>query len=393
MTPRRVLLATGSMAAGGSERQLLGILKHLDRSRFLPELYVVYPGGELFDETPSDVPVHVFTDRYRIPRWSVPGTIHRARIRDFAQILELRRIDLVYDRTYHMTLTTAGAVRRRPTPRVSVIVGDPQRDFEANPERFRPIKRRLLQRAYREADIVATVSEGVRQRTIEYYGLPPGHVETAYNFFDIARIDRLAQAPLPAEFARRGGVFRILAVGRLHIHKGYDVLIDAMRMLVHERGCKAVELVIVGGGDCEAELRRRIRASSLEEHVALAGFQRNPLPFLRTADLYCLSSRSEGMPNALVEAMLCGVPALATDCVSGPREILQDGRWGRLVPPEHADQLCAAIEDAIHRPAAWRSRTLEARRFVERTFSVQAGMERLTRLFDDAIERFHPRQE
>jgi glycosyltransferase involved in cell wall biosynthesis len=381
-------LAIGSLAGGGSERQLLEALKHLDRGRYVPELYVVYPGGVLLEEVPSDVPVHVFADRYAIPRRFLPGTIHRARIRDFAGVLEARRIDVVYDRTYHMTLTTAGAVRRRPTPRVSTIVSDPEREFESNRERFRTAKRWLLQRAYRHADVVAAVSHGVRQRAIDYFGLPPERVETFYNVFDVDRLDALAKAPLSPELARREGRFRVVAVGNLTPPKAYDVLMEAMRRVVFERGRRQVELVIAGGGPGEPALRRQIAGAQLQHHVTLAGFQRNPLPLMRSADLFCLSSVYEGMPNALAEAMLCGVPVLSTDCDFGPRELLENGRYGRLVPPGNAEALAAAIEDAVLDLPAWQSDVSAAREHVVRTFSVAAGIDRLMDLLDKAVERF-----
>src|SRR6476646_6253061 len=107
------------MSGGGSQRQMLGILGRLDRHRFEPELYLVTPGGELLPEVPGDVPIHVFGQQWRPPRWGYPGQAHRARVRDLADVLQKERIDLLYDRTYHMTLIAAGAVRRRPTPHVS----------------------------------------------------------------------------------------------------------------------------------------------------------------------------------------------------------------------------------------------------------------------------------
>jgi glycosyltransferase involved in cell wall biosynthesis len=387
MSPPRVLLAIGSLAAGGSERQVLGILKHLDRARYQPELYVVYAGGELRDEVPPDVPVHVFTERCGPLRRGFPGAIHRARVRDYAAVLAERDIDLTYDRTFHMTLSAAGAVVRRPTPRISVIVSDPQSDFETSRERYAPVKRLLLKRAYRRADVVAAVSEGVRRRAIDYYGLPPEKVETLANFFDVERIERMAQCDPPPELARREGRFRIVAVGRLTEAKGYDVLLDALR-LVHDRGQGAVELILVGAGPLEDELRRRIQAASLADHVVLAGFQRNPLPLMRTADLFCLASIYEGMPNVLVEAMLCGVPILATDCESGPREILEGGRFGRLVPPRDPEPLADAICDAVVDYPAWSSRTPEARDHARREYSPETGINHLMHVFDRTIQRY-----
>ncbi len=391
MTARRVLLAIGSMGGGGSERQLLSALEHLDRKRFAPELYVIYPGGELFEKVPADVPVHIFSQRCAITGWSAPGAVHRARARDMAHVLRERSIDVVYDRTFHMTLTTAGATQVRPTPRVSVIVSDPQHDLEANLRRFRPVKRWLLRRAYREADVVGTVSDCVRARAIDYYHLYADKVQTLYNFFDVHQLDTLARARAPDNLARREGRFRIVAVGRLHPDKGFDVLVEALRLVIYKCGQGRVELVILGSGVGEAALRRQIHAAGLEDHVQLAGYQANPLPIVREADLFCLPSRFEGMPNALVEALWCGVPVVASDCYCGPREILQDGRLGCLVPTGDAQQLAAAIDDAVLHPATWRSKSVEARDYIQSTFAVQAGIDRVMHVLDDAIERFRRR--
>src|SRR4051812_20947341 len=115
------------MSGGGSQRQMIGILQRLARSRFEPLLYLISPGGELLSEVPSDVPVFVFADRYRPPTFGYPGQAHRARVRDLGRLLAEKRIDLLYDRTYHMTLISGGATRLRPTPRISTIVTDPKR--------------------------------------------------------------------------------------------------------------------------------------------------------------------------------------------------------------------------------------------------------------------------
>src|SRR5207302_6873274 len=102
-------------------------------------------------------------------------------------------------------------------------------------------------------------------------------------------------------------------------------------------------------------LQAFIDQHQLQLHVTLAGFRANPLVYFSRANLFCLSSLYEGMPNALVEALVCRVPVLATDCPSGPREVLCDGKYGRLVPPADARALADAIEDAIMHPGAWRA--------------------------------------
>jgi glycosyltransferase involved in cell wall biosynthesis len=287
---------------------------------------------------------------------------------------------VVYDRTYHMTLITAGAVQRRPTPRISVIVTDPARDFQTNHERFAWMKRWLLKRAYQSADCVVAVSEGVRQAAIIHYGLSPEKTRTLYNFFDIERIDRLMAEPLPPEDVRSSDRFEIVAAGRLHPQKGFVYLLEAIHDLVQNRGRSQIHLRILGVGSLEPVLAAYIDQHKLQPHVTLAGFKANPLPYYRQADLFCLSSLYEGMPNALVEAMLCRTPVLATDCPSGPAEILASGQFGRLVSPADSRALADAIDDALANLPAWRSITDTARTQVEQTFAPEKSMHELEEL-------------
>jgi glycosyltransferase involved in cell wall biosynthesis len=380
----RVLFAIGDMAGGGSQRQLLGMLRLLDRSRFVPHLYLVSPGGELLPDVPADVPVYIFRDRPAGRQWLTRGhawwnriLAFRARIADLAAVIREQQIDVVYDRTYHMTLAAGPAARRTRARRVSVIVADPKQDFDTNHERFAACKHRQLRRAYHTADRVVAVSNGVRQAAIDYYGLPVEKIVTLHNFFDIERIDRQMQEPLPPADVKRAGCFEIVAAGRLHPQKGFGYLLDAVRDLVQGRGRTQVHLRVLGSGPLEAELRTTISRQALQSHVTLTGFRHNPLPYFRQADLFCLSSLYEGHPNALVEAMLCGLPVLATDCPSGPREILAGGKFGRLVPPANPRALADAIEDALLHYPQWQSHVAAARTHIVETYSPAAGIQRL----------------
>jgi glycosyltransferase involved in cell wall biosynthesis len=228
----RVLFAIGSMGGGGSERQLARILRGLDRSRFLPMLYVVYHEGEFLEETPDDVSVFSFWNGRPQPRLYWPGRIHRLQIADLASVLRRQQVEVVYDRTYFMTLIAAPAARRANAARVSVIVNDPQLEFERAGERFAWIKKRLLTKAYRSADRVAAVADSVRASAIEYYGLRPERVVAIPNLLDLEGLERAAQAPAP-ELEK--GRFHIVAAGRLHAAKGHLDLLAAMDELVHRR--------------------------------------------------------------------------------------------------------------------------------------------------------------
>jgi len=224
------------------------------------------------------------------------------------------------------------------------------------------------------------VSEGVRRAAVERYGLATEKTLTLYNSFDVERIDRLMAEPLPAADQRRADCFEIVAAGRLHPQKGFMHLLDAIRQLVKKRGHVQIHLRILGTGAQEAELRDYLAEHALAPHVTLSGFCANPLPYFQQADLFCLSSLYEGLPNSLVEAMLCRVPVLATDCPSGPAEVLEGGRLGRLVPPANPRVLADAIEDSIRRHQAWKDLVPQAREHIERNFSPEAAMAKLEEL-------------
>ena len=383
MSKRNILFVLGSLGAGGAERQVLRILSHLDRERYSPTLYVINREGELCDEIPADVPTFCYWGRNRRPRINFPGRILRSQARDLAYVIDREKIDLVYDRASQMTLTTWLAMNRKPVPRVSVAVGEPSRDFNLLHTRFAFVKRYLLRRAYQSADRVIAVSEGVREGLIDFFGLPTSKVITCPNLFDIEQIDELSSAPFDDYAPDR---FEIVSVGRLSPEKGHIHLLRAIEALVGT-GLSQIRLWLVGNGPAEDELRAFVKDRQLEDFVCFAGYQANPLPFVKHAQLFCLPSLSEGMPNALVEAMVCQTPVIASDCPSGPREILgDDNEFGMLVPPGNANAIADAIATIISDYPASLAKTAAARQHIINNYALEHGLRRLESVFDELID-------
>lgn len=373
----RVMFVVGSLAAGGSERQVLETLKVLDRNRFEPFLYSVYREGEFLSEVPVDIPLFSYWDRHDYPRINFPGLIRRRQRQDLAAHLESQQIDIIYDRNFELTLLAAAACHWRPTHRISVVSSDPQHDVTENAGRFGGLKRWYLKRAYREADRVVAVSRGVAEAVREYYGLPPEKVVTIFSSVDPQRLTRLAtefQPPFEA------GRFHIVAVGRLGPPKGYRYLLHAMNELVHGRGMNQLMLWIVGDGPLRGELESLSRERKIDQHVRFTGYQANPIPYMKYAQLFCLPSLYEGMPNSLLEAIVCGTPVLASDCRSGPAEILDGGKYGRLVPPADCEALAEAIADAVANYPRWQSITAAARSSVENRYTLRSQVAALEEL-------------
>jgi glycosyltransferase involved in cell wall biosynthesis len=139
----------------------------------------------------------------------------------------------------------------------------------------------------------------------------------------------------------------VLAAGKLKRQKGFDTLLDAFARLRRER---PLRLVLLGRGPEEAKLRRQAESLGVAGDVLLAGFQADPFAWMRRAAVFALSSRFEGLPGTLIQAMACGCPVVSTDCDHGPREILEGGRFGPLVPVGDATALAAAIGSQLDAP-------------------------------------------
>nr|WP_195759499.1 glycosyltransferase [Spiribacter sp. 2438] len=143
------------------------------------------------------------------------------------------------------------------------------------------------------------------------------------------------------------GETRLIAVGTLKRAKGYDVL---LRVLADLRGRRDARLLILGEGPLRGELEALARDLGVGESLWMPGFCPNPATFLKHAHVFVLSSNWEGFGNVIVEALAAGVSVVSTDCLSGSAEILDGGRFGRLVATGDTPGMAKAIEEAAHSP-------------------------------------------
>lgn len=202
----------------------------------------------------------------------------------------------------------------------------------------------LMPLSYPRADAVVAVSHGVARDLQRHVALAPGRVLTIYN--PVVDDQLLAQAAEPPThpWLAPGGVPVVLAAGRLIAQKDFATLLTAFALL---RAQRPLRLLILGDGELRADLLAQARQLGVADDVGLPGFEANPFAAMRRAAVFVLSSRFEGLPGVLIQAMACGTRVLATDCPSGPREVLQDGRWGALVPVGDAPALATALQATL----------------------------------------------
>ncbi|MEJ2609998.1 MAG: glycosyltransferase [Candidatus Thiodiazotropha sp.] len=203
--------------------------------------------------------------------------------------------------------------------------------------RLRRLPIRLL---YPYIDQIIAVSEGVRQDTLAVSGVDPTRVTVVRNPVITSRLIQAAEAPPPHPWLSDAEVPVILGVGRLTQQKDFMTLVQAFAKVHADRPCR---LIILGDGRQREALLEEAKKLGIQEQLALPGFTSNPYVYMRHASLFVLSSRWEGSPNVLTEAMALGTSVVSTDCPSGPNEILDQGRIAPLVPVGDSEALAKAI--------------------------------------------------
>lgn len=196
------------------------------------------------------------------------------------------------------------------------------------------------------ADALTCVSEDMVLQYRQVFR-NPRHV-AVYNIVDDPASRERMREPLDDPWVTERPVPLIVGAGSLEHWKGFDDLVAAIGLL-RDRG-RDVRLMILGEGSERAKLEAQVAVLGLVDRVRLPGHTPNPLKYFANADVFALSSRVEGMPNVLVEAMMCGCTVVATDCPTGPRELLREGRFGYLVTPRSPAALADGIAAALDAP-------------------------------------------
>ncbi|TWU63009.1 putative glycosyltransferase EpsF [Crateriforma conspicua] len=354
--PIRVLLMIGSMDGGGSERQILHLLRHLDRDRFEPHLYLKRAEGIFLKAVPPDVPVHVASDFATDIQRNWPGRIHRQESRELATLLRDEQIDVVYDRTYHMTLTASSACRRCRVPRVSTIVSPPSHALPMVETKFIAWKRRLLAMAYRRSFQVIAVSRQSAESAAQFYGLSPNRIRVIPNPIDLDAL-RNDAADAETRIGQQHQRLRLVCVARMTPEKGHEVLLDSLRKLQSgpEANRIAIQLDLVGDGPLRPKLQKIVASNGWNHPTATSepgrptnhwvrflGRSERPAAHMVTADALVLPSLFEGMPNVVLEALALKVPVICTTAGGAP-EIQRDKPIAFWAGQGNADQLAAAI--------------------------------------------------
>ena len=370
---RRIAIVVKSLSGGGVQRKALLLASGLLKRGHEVDLLVLHPNCDLPDEIPDrcrlfflstgrykGTPVPANLDRIeskrivpkRIP-WRIRyerttrlasrhwrqlpflvGTEFLGLAEGVAAYLERERPGAVLAMHIHSVVATTMAIRL--TGRHVHLVATLHILF--NSRRWQ----RRISGFYPHADVRVGISSDVAARLAELTKLPIERIHTIYNPIVSADVLKKADGPIDHPWLKAPDRPVVLAAGRLEEEKGFHSLISAFAMLLKRRKAR---LIILGKGSQLSMLQDLAERLQIGKHVDFPGFAANPFPFMAHADLFVLSSRAEGLPTVLVEAMAFGCPVVSTDCRYGPREILEDGRLGELVSVGDS----RALAEAMHR--------------------------------------------
>ncbi|MFH1881982.1 MAG: glycosyltransferase [Planctomycetota bacterium] len=371
--PYALLFIAPNLGGGGAERALVNIVNHLDRAHFRPHLALFQCEGVFLRELASDVPVHEIqpTERGFMRR----NWVRAKALRRLYKEVQPALIMSILWQANAVTLLAAG-LWRFPIPIVINEQTAPQASLRSDPRRrlLWPIASRL----YCRTSHIVFISQGIAAEVVGRLPIAPERISVIHNPVFIHQV---------VERARQTVNFRapntpaVLAIGRLVPLKNYPLLLHAIALVRQQQN---VGLYILGEGPERAIIENLAATLGISTQVHLLGFQSNPYPYLAQADLFALSSDHEGFGNVLVEAMSLGIPVVATDCPYGPREILADGKYGLLVPPNDEQALAEAILSLLREPDTRRRLGRKAKKRAE-DFSVEKIIPQYEQLFLDLI--------
>lgn len=334
MRRRLISLLLPNLIGGGAERVNIDLAYEFARAGHSVEFVLLQAQGEFLEEARANFSV-------------VDLGAPRLRNLPFALIryIRRRRPDALLAAMWPLTVVAPFAARLSGN-RCNVMISEHNSLSiqYSNWGRFhRVLMSMSMATGYRLANSRVAVSQGVAKDIASLSGMRLDEFNVIYNPVALRAepsVDTLQEAE--AMWSDRKGA-RILTVGSMKPQKNHSLLLRALAQLDRPNA----QLMFVGDGAGRDELLSLAKELGVADRVILAGFHLDPTPFYKTADLFVLSSNYEGFGNVIVEALACGTPVVSTDCPSGPREILQDGRFGTLVPVGNASALTEAISSIL----------------------------------------------
>ncbi len=370
----KIIFFLHNLGFGGTEKSTSRLIRNLDRKKFeIILLLRKLKSPHFLNELPTDILIEdLNTDNFILAILKLIKYLKKEKPNIFVSALPRENLITLMSMVFYKSKTKF-IITERST--VSALSKNATYKF-SHKFIFRFILPILMKIFYKKADSIVCVSKGVADDLYKIIGKLPS-IRIIYNPVINNNVLELAKEPLIDSNIKNSSLPNIVAVGRLTKAKDYPTMLKAFSIVLKET---PANLIIIGDGEERSKVENIIKELNISNNVFLLGFQKNPLKYMTKADIFILSSRLEGFPNVLVEAMACGVPVVSTDCQSGPNEIIEDGKSGLLVPVGDEKAISEAIIKLLENPDL-RNKFSEEGKKRAQYFSVEKSVKDFEKLF------------
>lgn len=330
---KKILFVRPTLGYGGADRVTLNLLKGFNREAYSCDLALMKAQGEFISDLPQDVRL---IDLKARSLWFMFGPLMK--------LLRSSDYDVIYSTCGGASMPMMLAAWLGRFKGITVVS---ERNILFPPKKSRTKRKFMLlikRLLYRKASWVTAVSEGVAEECQDVLHTDPKTTIVVHNPIINKDLEEGRTEPLANDFFEQHDRV-VLAVGRFEWQKDYDTLFEAFRIVSEKK--QKLGLYILGKGPLEQHYRDKAEELGISDKVCFGGFDKNPFKYMAACDVYVLSSRHEGMPGVLVQAMACGTACVATDCPTGPNELIRNGENGFLVSVEDPESVAGAIEKLL----------------------------------------------
>lgn len=372
----KILITAPNLITGGAEKQLIYLIQGLVDRDYKISLLLLEHEGEYLNNVPESVEIIG-------PKTQRPNNI----MKEIWKFIEIKRAiddvkpDILYSRLWPTKTATvfAGLLARKPV----VFSEDRSLSRYKSEKNFsQRLKSQVRKLSCRLSSMIIPVSGGIENELLNDFGVDPKKIRLIYNGFNFEEMRQKAAESVNHEYfkdkSQKGKT--IVALGRMVKLKGFDYLIEAVKILT-DKGLP-VRLIMIGKGDYLDDLKMLSAQMGLDKIIDFVGFVDNPFAYMANSDLFVLSSLFEGLPSTLIEAMALGLPVISTRCPTGPEEIIEDNKYGLLVPVADSVALADSINMVFTDASLMERLRTEAKKRAE-DFSLDKMYESFSGMFEE----------
>jgi glycosyltransferase involved in cell wall biosynthesis len=324
-----------SLHGGGAERVVVNLIKEFAKKGISVDLVLANAKGPYLREIPKEV--KIFDLKSRRVHFALPKLV---------RYFKKEKPEIFVSSLSHANIVSiiAKKIARSKTKlflREDTTLSLAYYNSKSFKTKIMPFLMKLL---YPYSDLVIAVSKGIKDDLEKFAKLPENKIKVIYNPIITQDLFIKAKEPVDHPWFAPDSPPVILGVGRLTKAKDFPTLLKAFALVRKEIDSR---LVILGEGDDRKSLEKLSKDLDIEEYLWMPGFVDNPYKYMSKASVFVLSSIYEGLPTVLVEALALSCPVVSTDCPSGPDEILENGKYGKLVPVGDHIAMAQAIEEIL----------------------------------------------